>query len=96
MKVTQEIYGFEGKPLNMENGPLSLRTALLRALGSNLQGDTDLPVEKVMSRYALAMRISSEENVTLTPEEVAELRARVAKVWALEVAGGALKLLNGA
>lgn len=96
MNVAQDVVGFDGKPIKQDGAPLKIRTVLLRALGSALPGDEQLPVEKVMERYALAMKVQSGEGVVkFSPEELVELRARVAKVWALEVAGAVIKLLEG-
>lgn len=74
---------------------LSLKTVLTRAVATPLESDRGTPAEKVAERWALAVKLNMGGEIDLSPEQVADLRKRVAEVFILNVAGPTLALLNG-
>ena len=97
MKVDldQVILGFDDKPLKVEGKELKLGEIMVKALATNIEGDNQLPADKMLARWKLAMSAHAGGSQELSPEQITEIRARLPKMFILEVAGRACALLEG-
>lgn len=96
LNLDSTFNALNGKPVSDGDGDAKLGTICARALATPLERDKgDSKPESVMRRWHLAMRLQAGGEAELSPEEVTEVRARVAEVFALEVAGPVLDMLNG-
>lgn len=84
-----------GQPVKDGETNAKLGVIAARALATPLERDKALSPETVVKRWNLALRLQKCEECELTPEELSDVRARVAEVFALEVAGPVLTLLGG-
>lgn len=84
-----------GQPVKDGAADAKLGVIAARALATPLERDKALAPESVVKRWNFALRLQKCEEVELTPEELTEVRARIAEVFALEVSGPALVLLGG-
>jgi len=75
--------------------PLTLKDACINALLSTPQDERNLTGVKKFIRYSLATKISNDENVELTNEEIVEIKALVGKMYATVVVGRVYEILEG-
>jgi hypothetical protein len=80
---TQELKDWEGRPIVAEviqrceacgqpeeTNMLTLRRACLSALGGSYKGEEGLAADKKWERFALGQRISTRDEIELTPSEI--------------------------
>lgn len=92
-----EIKSLDGKPVQAaEGGVLTVKEAVLRALLAPIAGEDNEQPRKKFERWLLAKRVySASGEVELAAEEVAEIKDRVAKIWAASVLGPVFETLEG-
>lgn len=94
LNLNQPIIGLDGV-IKEGDKDLTLKTVVVRALATPLDSDKSIGAEKVAARWALAIKLNMGGEVEVTPEQCAELKARVAEVFVLNVSGPAMVMLNG-
>ena len=108
LDVTQNLYELDGDtPLKTSSQicvacrqplgagePMTLRLVLTRALTARGQNEV-LAFEEQMERYALAKRISADDEVELSIAEAGKLQGLVAAIYAPLVTGQVGDMLEG-
>ncbi len=92
--VTQEILGLDGKVRQQNGKPMTLRLICCEVLQAGFPDEPNLSGGDKLRRWKLATRIYNDKNPELSPEEVTELRALVAKAYISGVVGPAWELLD--
>lgn len=87
---------FDGKPVEHEGKVMTLGRACSIVLSTPLEEDKASGPDRTVERWKLALALHSGTEMELTPEQAAELRARIPRViLTLSVAGQACELLKG-
>lgn len=107
MDVTRVLKQLDGTPIvvdgqqcpmcgrgGTEGKDLTLRLASTRALTGMYQDEQGLPGDKKVARAVLAERIYKEDDVSLTAEEIAEIKTVLGKMWGPLVLLGAYRILD--
>lgn len=85
----------DGEDFKVENGaPLTLKKVCIGALGGALPGDDQMDGERKFGLYKLADRINKGGLVDVTAEEIAALKARIARSYTVFAIGAAYTLLE--
>lgn len=79
--VTENLKLPNGEEAKFQDQPLSLRTALYRALTTTFEGDQVNPVDSRVYRMNLAARIHGNDVVTLTLVDVVTLSEALARAY---------------
>lgn len=96
LNLNTTLIGLNGSPIKDGDKDATLGVIAARALATPLERDKGSQPESVITRWRLAMKLQiGAPDTELSPEQVTEVRSRIAEVFALEVAGPALELLNG-
>lgn len=74
--------------------PLTLKKVCIGAIGAALPGDEQMDGERKFGLYKLADRINKGGLVDVTAEEIATLKARIAKSYTVFAIGAAYTLLE--
>ena len=105
--VTQQLEELDGTP--METGrtmcqmcgqvmgkkePMTVRLALTRALSATFKDEQDLPGEKKVERFALALRMINEDNPHLAAEEITLVKKLVGKMFGNVIVGRVWPILD--
>ena len=98
MKIlfNQEIMGLDDKAIKDETqNVFTLKKAVLTALVSNFEDERTLSGEEKLKRWELALKIkNASDPVSLTVEDVAEIKKLVGKLYGTLVVGQAYKMLE--
>lgn len=100
MKVNldQFLVDFEGDPLKiLETDELwTLKKAVVNVLSAPIDGDRNVDPEKAVARWRLAVRLQAGGEQEVSPEEAAEIRGRLPKVYpSALLSGQACEMLKG-
>lgn len=95
LDLTTEACQFCGR--SRESRPATLRGVCTDALVARYRDEQEpkaLPGEAKMKRYGLALKITAEDELDVTPEELALIRMLVAKMFGPRVMGPAWLALD--
>jgi hypothetical protein len=91
--MSKVLIDFDGKDMKQSEKPLTLGIACATALGNALQGD-DLKPEETVARWHLSVRLYGGGDQEMSPEQLTMVRARLAKVYPILIAGQAIEMLE--
>ncbi len=95
---TQTPKDLNGKPFILETGKpnATLSDICIYALTSLVQTDSNMNGQEKFKLYQLAEKIKDKKTVSLTAEEVTQLKDRVGKVFPPSVVGAVWKIIDPA
>ena len=89
MKInfSQSVHSIDGKPFMENEKPLTLGTFCWTALLANYQDEQNLAGEEKFKRFNLASKLYGMDEVDLTAEDIAKIKACVGKFHGPAVVG---------
>lgn len=93
INMSQVLKDFDGKDMKQSEKPLTLGITCATALGNVLQGD-DLRPEETVERWHLSVRLYGGGDQEMSPEQLTMVRARLAKVYPVLIAGQSVSMLE--
>lgn len=95
MRLDEKILDLYGRPIEDEEGPLTVRRVCVMALTMPLRGD-DQDAAATLKRYQFARILvrHNKESITLTSEQITLLKDRVGRGLRTDIAGPVMELLD--
>lgn len=107
INVTQQLTELDGTPMVTgkqvcqkcgqvvnEKEPMTVRLATVRALTAMFRDEQSLEGEKKVARFHLALRITDEDEPSLTAEEVVLIKKLVGKMFGNVIVGRTWAILD--
>lgn len=96
MKVdfSTKLLDLEGEPLKDENGKeVTLKSIAQMALLANYRDETDLPADKKVQRFSIAMKLQNGAD-EIPVEDIAEIKRLIGKSMGPIIVGRVFELLK--
>lgn len=93
MVTGKQICQMCGQPVSKPM-PMTVRLAATRALSITLKGEENLPGDKKVDQFHLALKITDEDVPDLTVENIALIKERIGKMYSQVVVGRAWEILD--